>query len=105
MFEAAIIPDLIIIRSPQRVSTFKSAAPPRRRLTVSSVILVIMRLIILEMAAFVRPRLSLSQALVALVVTAVTAGVIGIKISVWLDHSLFDVLVVVFDPLLKGALC
>lgn len=103
MFES-ITPDLII-RSPQRVSTFKSAAPPRRRPTVLSVILVIMRLILLEMGAFLRPRLSLSQILVALVVAIVTVGVIVAEGAIWFNQRSFDLLVIVFDPLLKAVLC
>lgn len=100
----AITPDLII-SSPHLVSTFKSAAPPRRRLTILTVIFVIMRLIMLEIGAFLRPRLSLSQILAALVVSGITTGVIAIEVTIWLNQRSFDLLVIVFDPLLKGALC
>lgn len=103
MFEA-ITPDLII-SSPYRVSALKSAALPHRRPTVWDVIFVIMRLLLLEIGAFLRPRLSLSQILVVLVVTSITVEMTTNAAITWLNHRSLDLLMIVLDPLWRGVLC
>jgi phage terminase large subunit-like protein len=62
-----------------------------------------MRLVMLEIVTFLRPRLSLSQ--VVLVFSIVTVGVIAAEGIGWLNHRSFTLLAIVFDPLLKGVLC